>query len=251
MKVMCKQGYKDGLDFIRRNGLLQFRLPVQGPSLLSEEEEEEEGGMKGERSMVATSSSMEDHIFEHLPPRLHQALVEACRERRSLFSSMSNLLPVRLASAMMLPYTLPLESAVSFTVRLLEWLPDVPEDIEWMKQQSLNVLHYLLRGAKKSLSHHLSARLSYHLELHRSQSLLLPVGSGGSSELLQGWVRNNTSVMGLILKVEEYQRQLLPGMLCINLDMQASLSHERVEMRPLRPSLSQDTAVAALPTGTA
>ncbi|XP_041074872.1 patatin-like phospholipase domain-containing protein 2 [Polyodon spathula] len=255
MKVMCKQGYKDGLDFIRRNGLLQFRLPVQGPSLLSveeEEEEEEEGGMmEGARPMVAASSSMEDHIFEHLPPRLHQALVEACRERRSLFSSMSNLLPIRLASAMMLPCTLPLESAMSFTVRLLEWLPDIPEDIEWMKEQSRNVLHYLLRSAKKSLSHHLSARLSYHLELRRCQSLPLPVGSGGSGEQLQGWVRNSTSMMGLILKVEEYQRQLLPGLLCINLDMQASLSHEGLEMRPLQLSLPQDTAMAALPTGTA
>lgn len=32
-------------------------------------------------------------------------------------TTLSNMLPVRLATAMMVPYTLPLESAVSFTIR--------------------------------------------------------------------------------------------------------------------------------------
>lgn len=49
-----------------------------------------------------------------LPP---VALVEACMERRSLVKTLGNMLPVRVASALMLPYTLPLESAVSFTLR--------------------------------------------------------------------------------------------------------------------------------------
>ena len=50
-----------------------------------------------------------------LPPSA--ALLEACKERRSLGQSLSNLLPMRLASVMMLPYTLPLESAMSMAVR--------------------------------------------------------------------------------------------------------------------------------------
>lgn len=50
-----------------------------------------------------------------LPPSA--ALIEACMERRSLVQSLGNLLPVRMASAMMLPYTLPLESAMSLTLR--------------------------------------------------------------------------------------------------------------------------------------
>lgn len=49
-----------------------------------------------------------------LPPI---ALVEACKERRGRFQSLSNLLPIRMASAMLIPYTLPLESAMSMTVR--------------------------------------------------------------------------------------------------------------------------------------
>lgn len=48
---------------------------------------------------------------------LSAALVEACVERRSLVQTLGNMLPVRVASALMLPYTLPLESAVSLTLR--------------------------------------------------------------------------------------------------------------------------------------
>lgn len=38
-------------------------------------------------------------------------------EPKDLLTTLSNMLPVRLATAMMTPYTLPLESAVSFTIR--------------------------------------------------------------------------------------------------------------------------------------
>ncbi|KAG7245434.1 hypothetical protein INR49_010885, partial [Caranx melampygus] len=137
MKAMCKQGYKDALHFLRRMVrmcLLNFNGPLRDRPLLangeenedcSDEEEddnksdeEEENPHKEERAVrVRDSSSVEDHIMDHLPPTLHKALVEACMERRSLVQSLSNLLPVRMASAMMLPYTLPLESAMSLTLR--------------------------------------------------------------------------------------------------------------------------------------
>lgn len=62
---------------------------------------------------------------EGTPPRVGQspsctpptALLEACVEPKDLLTTLSNMLPVRLATAMMVPYTLPLESAVSFTIR--------------------------------------------------------------------------------------------------------------------------------------
>ena len=38
-------------------------------------------------------------------------------EPTDLLTTLSNMLPVRLAMARMVPYTLPLESAVSFTIR--------------------------------------------------------------------------------------------------------------------------------------
>ncbi|XP_039619944.1 patatin-like phospholipase domain-containing protein 2 [Polypterus senegalus] len=229
MKAMCRQGYKDAMYFIKKNGLLQFRRPLQIPVAVSAERDEEEGQDIVE--VFTENSDIEDHIFEHLPPRLHRALMEACTEKRSLFRSLSNLLPMRLASVMMLPYTLPLESAISFTVRLLEWLPDVPEDIEWIKDQTHKVLRYLLCSAKNRISHHLSGRLYYHLELRRTQSLPLPI-SHASGQLFRKWEKNRSSFMDLILKVDECQRQLLPGFFCINVDMQASLYHETLELKP-------------------
>ncbi|MEE6498586.1 hypothetical protein FKM82_003167 [Ascaphus truei] len=228
LRDMCKQGYRDGLHFLKRNGLLNrpqpmrcLALPAPENAANQNEESSEEEEPAAER---AAMEAAEDHIFEHLPQRLNEALVEACTEKRSVYLSISNLFPVRMASALMLPYTLPLESAVSFTVRLLEWLPDVPEDIRWIKEQTRKVCRYVLRNAKKKLGSHITARLYYHLELRRAQSLPVPLVLS-SSESLPKWVRSNPSLMDMMLKWEEYQRQLMPGLFCINVDMQATLYH--------------------------
>ncbi|XP_008304570.1 patatin-like phospholipase domain-containing protein 2 isoform X2 [Stegastes partitus] len=175
MKAMCKQGYKDALHFLKRNGLFNVNGPYKDRPLLANEEEsedydEEEDDNKSEeedkshaeaKSVVFyTTSSTEEHIIECLPPKLHKALVEACMERRSLAQSLGNTLPVRMASAMMLPYTLPLESAMSLTLRLLEWLPDVQEDVGWIREQIMKVLQHVLRQTSKSISRNVSASWS-------------------------------------------------------------------------------------------
>ncbi|KAL4671662.1 hypothetical protein H8959_004371 [Pygathrix nigripes] len=41
---------------------------------------------------------------------------------------------------------------------LLEWLPDVPEDIRWMKEQTGSICQYLVMRAKRKLGRHLSSR---------------------------------------------------------------------------------------------
>lgn len=63
----------------------------------------------------AAGSVPPTHAFSSLPTPT--ALLEACVEPNDLMATLSNMLPVRLATAMMVPYTLPLESAVSFTIR--------------------------------------------------------------------------------------------------------------------------------------
>lgn len=239
MKAMCKQGYKDALHFIRRNGLLQFRGPQRAlgradgeEEEVEEEEDEEEEVATGvnhhdgrEVAVFSENSTAEDHIFEHLPPRLHRALVEACKERRSLFQSLGNLLPIRMASAMMLPYTLPLESAMSMTIRLLEWLPDVQEDVGWIREQMVKLAQCFLNQARRRLSQQVSARLSYQVELRRTQSLPARSGPGPRPvSILPGWMSGgSSSMLDLILRLDQYQRQLLPGLLCVNLDLRASI----------------------------
>ncbi|XP_035521611.1 patatin-like phospholipase domain-containing protein 2 [Morone saxatilis] len=245
MKSMCKQGYKDALHFLKKNGLLNLNGPLRDRPLLAnreenedfdeEEEEEEEEDNKSDEDekkppleegavMVHSSSSIEEHFFEHLPPILHKALVEACMERRSMTQSLSNTLPIRMASAMMLPYTLPLESALSMTLRLLEWLPDVQEDVGWIREQVFKILQHVLRQASKSISQQVSARFFCQLELHHYQSLPSQLSS---TSLFPTWVNgSSSSVLDVFMRLDEYKRQLLSGGLFINMDLQGVFQTE-------------------------
>uniref|UniRef100_A0A8C0ZQS5 Patatin-like phospholipase domain-containing protein 2 n=1 Tax=Castor canadensis TaxID=51338 RepID=A0A8C0ZQS5_CASCN len=193
LREMCKQGYRDGLRFLRRN-----------------------------------------------------ALLEACVEPRDLMTTLSNMLPVRLATAMMVPYTLPLESAVSFTIRLLEWLPDVPEDIRWMKEQTGSICQYLVMRAKRKLDSHLPSRLSEQMELRRAQSLpSVPLSCATYSEALPSWVRNNFSLGDALAKWEECQRQLLLGLFCAHV----AFPPDALRMRRPAGSAPPEPAPAQHPPG--
>ncbi|KAI7812283.1 patatin-like phospholipase domain-containing protein 2 [Triplophysa rosa] len=257
MKNMCKQGYRDALHFLKTNGLLQYRGPhrmlaIAGGGAEDDSDNEDDEGhheesqRRCERGGEAKDlSSIEEHIFEHLPPRVHKALVDACKERRSLLQSLSNLLPVRMASAILFPYTLPLESAVSMSIRLLEWLPDIQEDVGWMKEQTVKLLQSLVTHAGRSMSQQVSARFSYQLEFKHSQSVPASFSAG---RLLPGWISGgSSSVLDAMLRLDQYQRQLLPGLFCVNLDLRGSFSassttdrhqdaDEGLTMRPLGPS---------------
>nr|KAF6267971.1 patatin like phospholipase domain containing 2 [Pipistrellus kuhlii] len=180
LREMCKQGYRDGLRFLRRN-----------------------------------------------------ALLEACMEPKDLLTTLSNMLPVRLATAMMTPYTLPLESAVSFTIRLLEWLPDVPEDFRWMKEQTGSICQYLVMRAKRKLGSRLPTGLAEQAELRRVQSLpSVPLSYAAYCEALPGWMRSNLSLVDTLAKWEECQRQLLLGLFCTNV----AFPPDALRMRTPTPS---------------
>uniref|UniRef100_A0A8C7AQH2 Patatin like phospholipase domain containing 2 n=1 Tax=Neovison vison TaxID=452646 RepID=A0A8C7AQH2_NEOVI len=235
LREMCKQGYRDGLRFLRRNGLLNRPNPLlalppaHSPPLKDEDVEDAQvAPVDGH-----VQPSREDPILDHLPSRLNEALLEACIEPKDLLTTFSNMLPVRLATAMMVPYTLPLESAVSFTIRLLEWLPDVPEDIRWMKEQTGSLCQYLVMRAKRKLGSHLPSSLSEQMELRRARSLpSVPLSCATYSEALPSWMRNSLSLGDALAKWEECQRQLLLGLFCTNvafppdaLRMRAPASH--------------------------
>ncbi|XP_072291366.1 patatin-like phospholipase domain-containing protein 2 isoform X2 [Eucyclogobius newberryi] len=166
MKAMCKQGYKDALHFLKKNGLLHLHHLNRDILLMGHKEEAEHeiiiNDAETERPEEDKTAEIEEHIMENLPPILHKALLEACTEHRSLVHSIRNLLPVRMASALMLPYTLPLESALSLTLRLMEWLPDVHEDVGWIQELILMLMQHVLRQASQSISQHVSARLVDH-----------------------------------------------------------------------------------------
>ncbi|XP_043565139.1 patatin-like phospholipase domain containing 3 isoform X1 [Chiloscyllium plagiosum] len=162
---MCHQGYGDALRFLKGNNLLKMPvLAVDLTSVTSMREidrsykqyqdncyckslEQEEVTMVTNKASAPKPksnnqqlrkkhwSSTLDAETDNLPPRLCIALHEACKETNGLYAQLSNLFLVRMASYAMLPYTLPLESAYSFGCRLVEWLPDVPEDVSWIREQ--------------------------------------------------------------------------------------------------------------------
>ncbi|XP_004599303.2 patatin-like phospholipase domain-containing protein 2 [Ochotona princeps] len=243
LREMCKQGYRDGLRFLRRNGLLNrpnplLALPPAQPEL-PEDEVTQEVEAAEDSAHVGDSSlpSGEDLILEHLPARLNEALLEACVEPNDLMATLSNMLPVRLATAMMVPYTLPLESAVSFTIRLLEWLPDVPEDIRWMKEQTGSLCQYLMMRAKRKLGSHLPAGSTEQTELRRARSLpSVPLSCSSYSHALPRWMRANLSLGDALAKWEECQRQLLLGLFCTNVAFPPDALRMRDPVDPSDPA---------------
>uniref|UniRef100_S4RZ83 triacylglycerol lipase n=1 Tax=Petromyzon marinus TaxID=7757 RepID=S4RZ83_PETMA len=169
LSKMCQQGYNDALRFLRENTLRVRRrrrvgLTVVQRTVPSAAEPVRKccslplsGGEQ--KSPVPDEASplwaLEEKLWENLPLPIRVALKNACMEKAGVVAYLRSLYPVRLASYLMLPCTLPVESAVSLTVRvtrLLEWLPDVPDDVRWMSQQALLVVRYLCRQASRSLA---------------------------------------------------------------------------------------------------
>ncbi|XP_027549375.1 patatin-like phospholipase domain-containing protein 2 isoform X2 [Neopelma chrysocephalum] len=94
---------------------------------------------------------LEKSIFESLPPRLRKALQEACKEQNGFYAQFSKLFPMRVISYLMLPYTLPVESAYSVALRLVNWFPDMPADVRWMQEQLFRLAGTVYSQAKSKL----------------------------------------------------------------------------------------------------
>lgn len=73
-----------------------------------------------------------------------------------------------------------------------------------------------------SYSLFLFLRLSYQMELRHAQSA---PASFSAANLLPGWVcRRSSSVLDAVQRLDQYQRQLLPGLFCINLNLHSSFT---------------------------
>ncbi|XP_015357299.1 1-acylglycerol-3-phosphate O-acyltransferase PNPLA3 isoform X2 [Marmota marmota marmota] len=148
MREICLRGYLDACRFLEENGICDW--PQLCPSLSSEEEEPEAilpcwedqrqqlsltlGLAEGEELLERLSTlPWDEHILDTLSPRLAAGLAEAMRDRRGYLSRLSSLLSVRVMSYVMLPCTLPVESAIALLHRLLIWLPNIPDDIQWLQ----------------------------------------------------------------------------------------------------------------------
>uniref|UniRef100_A0A8C5VZF4 Acylglycerol transacylase n=1 Tax=Microcebus murinus TaxID=30608 RepID=A0A8C5VZF4_MICMU len=187
---LCLRGYLDALRFLEETGICNRPQPF--PELPPEDKESEVAGpcwenMSLESSLgpAATETGLEGaelldrlglsmlpwdksiltwdkgilpwdkSILGTLSPTLTRALSRAVMDRGGYMSRICNFFPVKIMSYVMLPCTLPVESAVIFTQRLVAWLPDVPEDVRWMQQAtskiSSRVMARLLPSARPQM----------------------------------------------------------------------------------------------------
>ncbi|XP_072182690.1 patatin-like phospholipase domain-containing protein 2 isoform X1 [Excalfactoria chinensis] len=167
---ICEQGYSDAFKFLKENGILNDSIYVSlsftktNPHEATQHIDYMKKKNKPENNRVETSQvevlsdqmkqnpwPLEKSIFESLPPRLRKALQEACKEPNGFYAQFSKLFPVRVISYLMLPYTLPVESAYSAALRLVNWFPDMPADVRWMQEQLLQIAGTVYSQAKKRL----------------------------------------------------------------------------------------------------
>ncbi|XP_043737059.1 1-acylglycerol-3-phosphate O-acyltransferase PNPLA3 isoform X2 [Cervus elaphus] len=145
---MCLQGYLDALRFLEKNGIRD------GPHLclsVSPAESEPEAEPESLEPFLGVATreawpereelleqvrlgvlSWDESVLETLSPKLTMALRNAMRSRDGCINKIFSFFPVKIMSYVMLPCTLPVESAIAVVQRLVTWLPDMPSDIQWL-----------------------------------------------------------------------------------------------------------------------
>ncbi|XP_022374832.1 patatin-like phospholipase domain-containing protein 3 [Enhydra lutris kenyoni] len=155
---ICLRGYLDAFRFLEENGICS--KPHPGLDLPSEEantltfpwghRSPESGPRVSAVRMEPEGDELLDHlrlsilpwderILDTLSPNLTAVLNNAIKMQRGQVSKIYNFLPVKVLSYVMLPCTLPVESAIAMAQRLVTWLPDMPEDIRWLQWLTCHV----------------------------------------------------------------------------------------------------------------
>uniref|UniRef100_A0A8C6MM01 Acylglycerol transacylase n=1 Tax=Moschus moschiferus TaxID=68415 RepID=A0A8C6MM01_MOSMO len=89
-------------------------------------------GDAGDVGSIPDVLSWDESVLETLSPKLTMALRKALRNQDGYINKICNFLPIKIMSYAMLPWTLPVESAIAMVQRLVTWLPDMPNDIQWL-----------------------------------------------------------------------------------------------------------------------
>ncbi|XP_076767886.1 patatin-like phospholipase domain-containing protein 5 isoform X1 [Arvicanthis niloticus] len=136
----CRQGYLDALRFLERRGLT--KEPVLW-SLVSKEPPALVEGPRGtdhDQGQKAGPSIRWDvpHVlvkdvpdFELLSPELEAALRKGCK--RDFWAQIQCSVPGKVLTYLLLPFTLPFEYVYFRGRRLIQWLPEAPDDLSWMQ----------------------------------------------------------------------------------------------------------------------
>ncbi|KAJ8006446.1 hypothetical protein DPEC_G00107350 [Dallia pectoralis] len=142
MAEICQNGYKDAFRFLEENHLLKLQYPTAGPSQAEVEtaccckpvvtETTKDWMLRRLRLLREWHWWLDEEIVDNLPAAIKKVFCEACQQKPGLYAHVSQMLPVRVASYMLLPCTLPVVSAYSVGKRFVEWIPEVPADMRWL-----------------------------------------------------------------------------------------------------------------------
>ncbi|MBN3295291.1 PLPL2 protein, partial [Amia calva] len=161
---MCQSGYNDALRFLKENNLVWQHTPSAGLSVKQPPvtccSGQRNGPSASEGTLTPSKEStkdrllrtlrllrkrhwyLDDQLLQNLPPTLRKVFCDACEEKNGLYARLTGLLPMRVASYMLMPYTLPVESAYSVVLRLVEWLPELSDDVRWMYHVASSVYRH-------------------------------------------------------------------------------------------------------------
>uniref|UniRef100_A0A3Q2VA77 triacylglycerol lipase n=1 Tax=Haplochromis burtoni TaxID=8153 RepID=A0A3Q2VA77_HAPBU len=152
---MCQSGYKDALRFLEENS--ESSIPWLLWSFSNLHTFISASSLTFELCMV---SSQNKHRLHHSSLKCLKNCIlfcmwlsvfcEACQERSGLYGRVSGMLPVRVASYMLMPYTLPVQSAYSVAQRFVEWIPEVPADVRWLFEVAGDVYRQAWKGEQAS-----------------------------------------------------------------------------------------------------
>ncbi|XP_070710157.1 patatin-like phospholipase domain containing 3 [Pempheris klunzingeri] len=154
---MCQSGYKDALRFLEANNLLMLQRPTAGPALpeslpncccCKHTETTKEWVLRRLHLLRKQHWWLDEQIA--LPTPIKKVFCEACQDKSGLYAKVSGMLPVRVASYMLMPYTLPVQSAYSVAQRFLEWIPEVPSDVSWLFGVAGGMYRQAWKGAPAS-----------------------------------------------------------------------------------------------------
>ncbi|XP_062851204.1 patatin-like phospholipase domain containing 3 [Trichomycterus rosablanca] len=162
MAEMCQLGYRDALRFLEDNNLIRAECPTTDLALMENmscccgtsvnSESTKEWVLRRLRLLKAHHWWLDEQLVNNLPTSIKKVFCEACKEKHGLMAQLSGLFPVRLASYMLMPYTLPVESAYSAVQRFVEWIPEVPEDTRWLFEVAGSIYQTAWKGASTKTS---------------------------------------------------------------------------------------------------
>ncbi|XP_074128023.1 patatin-like phospholipase domain-containing protein 5 [Sminthopsis crassicaudata] len=149
----CRQGYLDALRFLERRGITKegiitslcngaTSLPSSVIWPASSNQGKNGGGEREGKSGGPVINWKVPNVvvrdiaqFELLSPDLEAALKKSCERPSGFFARFSRSIPGQVLTYTLLPCILPLEYVYFKTKRIINWIPEAPEDIRWMHQE--------------------------------------------------------------------------------------------------------------------